>query len=113
MTETDKNQILDKLTSEKEQLSRKIAELKELTKPIAPDDSIGRVSRMDAINNRSINEAALRAAERKLNEINLSLEKIDDPSFGQCRNCGEQIPLGRLMVMPGSSNCVRCAGMFR
>jgi DnaK suppressor protein len=36
-----------------------IAALKELTRPIAPDNAIGRLSRMDAINTKSINEAAL------------------------------------------------------
>jgi DnaK suppressor protein len=113
MTKSEKDQVLEKLISEKDKLGKKITELKDLTKPIAPDDSIGRVSRMDAINNRSVNEAALRSAERKLNEINLALEKIDDPAFGKCRNCGAKIRLGRLMIMPGSAHCVRCAAMFR
>jgi len=38
-----------------------ISNLKDLTKPISPENSIGRVSRMDAINNKSVNEAALRS----------------------------------------------------
>ena len=37
-----------------------IEHYKELTKPIAPENAIGRVSRMDAINNKSVNEAALK-----------------------------------------------------
>ena len=35
-----------------------IQHYKELTKPIAPENAIGRISRMDAINNKSVNEAA-------------------------------------------------------
>jgi len=34
----------------------------ELTKPVAPDVAIGRISRMDAINNKSVAESALRQA---------------------------------------------------
>ena len=45
-------------------LDERIEEL-ELTKPIPPENAIGRVSRMDAINNRSVNEAALRTAEQQ------------------------------------------------
>ena len=109
MTRAEKQQIFTKLNTEKEKLEFKIKTLEELTQPISPDDSIGRVSRMDAINNKSVNEAAQRAAENKLKNVLLGLESFDSPNFGKCRNCGTQIPYGRLMVMPGSSTCVNCA----
>ena len=109
MTDTEKQQLLAKLKREKSKLEDKIEELRELTQPIAPDCSIGRVSRMDAINNKSINEAALRKAEEKMKTIRFALEDIHKEDFGNCRKCGVEIPFGRLMVMPGSSLCVRCA----
>lgn len=37
-----------------------ILEYKDMTRPVAPDVAIGRISRMDAINNKSVMEAALR-----------------------------------------------------
>ncbi len=43
------------MLSRQEELLAEIEVLKELTKPIAPENAIGRVSRMDAINNKSIN----------------------------------------------------------
>ena len=43
-----------------------ILKLADLTKPVSPDCAIGRVSRMDTINNKSINEAALQ--EKKITE---------------------------------------------
>ncbi len=86
-----------------------IADYKELTKPVAPDAAIGRVSRMDAINNKSINEAALRQAEDKLHRLQYALTKIGTPEFGICMQCGEKIPLGRILIRPESSYCVRCA----
>ncbi len=85
-----------------------MSELKELTKPIEPDCAIGRVSRMDAINNKSINEAALRKAEDKLKKIDISMEHIEDDNFGNCIGCGEPIPIQRLLIMPGSL-CVKCS----
>ena len=41
--------------------------LKLLVQPIEPENSIGRISRMDAINNKSINDRMLRKAQEKLN----------------------------------------------
>lgn len=109
MTPEEKKNIVSILLKEKVKLEAKIADLKELTQPISPDCAIGRVSRMDAINNKSVNEAALRAAETKLRNIEISLEKSEDSEFGKCRQCGFDIPVGRLIVMPGSSRCVSCA----
>ena len=91
------------------ELQVKIKEYRELTKPIAPENAIGRVSRMDAINNKSVNEAALRQAEAKLQKLKFALEKVEDPTFGVCQRCGNPIPVGRIMLMPESNRCVRCA----
>lgn len=104
----EKEKIRDYLSAEKVKLNRKIEELKELTKPIEPDCAIGRVSRMDAINNKSINEAALQKSLEKLKKINISLSGIDEADFGKCISCGENIPIQRLLLMPGSL-CVKCA----
>ena len=43
-----------------------INEYKELTLIISPENSIGRVSRMDAINNKSVMEESLRKLEAKI-----------------------------------------------
>lgn len=100
----------EKITQEITIVREKIVELKEVTQPIAPENAIGRVSRMDAINNKSVNEAALRTAESKLDKLELALKKADDEDFGKCLRCGQDIPEGRLMIMPESTKCVHCAG---
>ena len=65
---------------------KRIAQLKELCKPIAPENAIGRVSRMDAINNKSMNEAALQQTEITLQKLKIALSKVDEPNFGKCYN---------------------------
>ena len=110
MTAQEKVQVKEYLIKSRKKLRTHIEELKELTQPIEPDCAIGRVSRMDAINNKSVNEAALRTAEDKLKNINIAIERIEDVKFGICISCGKPIPIQRLMVMPESSKCVRCAG---
>lgn len=87
----------------------RVLELKDLTRPIPPENAIGRISRMDAINNRSVNEAALRQLQAKLARMKEAVNKVEEPGFGICRSCGKKIPIGRLLLLPGSTMCVPCA----
>ena len=86
-----------------------ITNYKELTKPIAPENAIGRISRMDAINNKTVNEAALRKAEQKLTNLKIALSNIKDTDFGLCSKCKNPIPIGRILLMPQTRFCVNCA----
>ena len=74
------------ITKKAAQLDERIAEYRELTKPIPPSEAIGRVSRMDAINNKSVNEAALRQAEKQRQGLDRALQRLDDDRFGR-RTC--------------------------
>ncbi len=62
--------IKQKLIKEISKTEKLIEEYKELTKPVAPDVAIGRISRMDAINNKSVIEATLRQSKEKLKNLN-------------------------------------------
>ncbi len=86
-----------------------IISYKALTQPIAPENAIGRISRMDAINNKTVNEAALKTAEQKLKNLNVALNNINDADFGMCFKCHSPIPLGRILLMPHTRHCVNCA----
>ncbi len=86
-----------------------IASLQEKTVPIAPDESLGRLTRMEAIGEKSILEENLRQAQYKLQGLERALARIDQPDFGCCRECGEAIPLGRILLLPQTQLCVNCA----
>lgn len=105
----DKHQINLTLLSEIARTEKAIENYRELTQPISPNDAIGRVSRMDAINNKSVNEASLRQAEIKLVNLNRVLSKINDDDFGMCLKCKQPIPIERIMIRPESLLCVNCA----
>ena len=109
MNQEDKEALKANINQKIEKLDKKIEELEELCKPVSPDNSIGRVSRMDAINNRAVNERALNTNKNKRQKLQRALEKIDDPEFGVCVICKKPISVGRLTVMPESTKCVNCA----
>ncbi len=105
----DKQKLRKVIDREIEKTTENIVEYKELTKPEAPDNAIGRVSRMDAINNRSVLEAALRKAEQRLKGLNYVKEHLDEENFGKCAGCGQAIPIKRIFIRPESRYCVKCA----
>ena len=104
-----KQDIKNRIEEELIITSKKIEEYRELTKPISPENSLGRISRMDAINNKSVVEASLRHAKDKHKKLEIALDQIDDKSFGICVQCKQPIPEGRIMLMPHVKKCVNCA----
>lgn len=104
-----KEEVVAAIQEKIAEAKKRIKQLKELCKPIAPENAIGRVSRMDAINNKSVNEAALGQTEKTLQKLQTALNKVDEPNFGKCYSCGKEIPLGRILLGPHSNKCVNCA----
>lgn len=105
----DKTELKEELEKKLIRIKSEIDDLKELTKPVAPDDSIGRITRMDAINNKSVNEAILRKKEAQLIGIQYSLSIIDKDHFGICTKCNNNIENARLLLIPESKLCISCA----
>ena len=109
MKALEKEKFKNKLIEEVSLTKEKIHQYKELSKPIAPENAIGRVSRMDAINNKSVIEAALRESENKLIKLKEIISRINSKDFGYCKICKSMIPFGRLMIRPESQLCINCA----
>lgn len=86
-----------------------IASLAQQTGPVAPDNAIGRISRMEAITSRQISEAKLRDARSRLVLLGHALSRIDHRDFGLCITCGDPIPSARLELLPEARFCVDCA----
>jgi DnaK suppressor protein len=97
--------ILEKIV----ELKKDIDSYKDSVKPVSPDNAIGRITRMEAINSKNMNEATLNKARRTLIALERALAQIDDPDFGYCATCDEPIPFARLMILPESPLCVKCA----
>jgi len=109
MDKKELKKVVEQIEKEIIKTTELIGEYKEMTKPIAPENAIGRLSRMDAINNKSVTEAALRTAEEKLSSLKYLISRVNEDDFGLCRRCRQAIPLPRLMFMPQSQFCVNCA----
>ena len=105
----DKKKLKKTILTKIEQLEMEIKEIKKLAAPVEPENAIGRISRMDAINNKTINDSLLRNAVEKQKKLKLALSRIDEPKFGFCTLCEKSIQEARLLLMPESSLCISCA----
>jgi RNA polymerase-binding protein DksA len=47
-------------------------------------------------------------SEHVLAEIDAALKRIDNGTYGQCTNCGNQIPEERLEARPYATLCIGC-----
>ena len=109
MNKQERKKTKEAIKNSIKETKKDISILKELTKPITPENAIGRVSRMDAINNKSVNEAALRSAIKKLTLLESAFQKINHKDFGLCVRCKNEIPIQRILLIPQSNRCVHCA----
>jgi DnaK suppressor protein len=110
LTPSQKKELGSIITQMISATEEELIQLGEYTKPISPDSSIGRISRMDAINNKAINDSALLEKKKLHQKLETALERLDDDAFDRCIKCGETIPFGRLQIMPYTRRCVRCSG---
>lgn len=99
-------------------LAARKAELMELSDlsadaraPVELDQqAVGRLSRMDALQNQAMQQAAERARKRDLVRIEMAERRLAEGDYGYCEDCGEEIPDGRLKIDPMAERCVGCAG---
>jgi len=110
MTIEDRAALRSKIEELIVKYEQDIKETEKMTQPISPENSLGRISRMDAINNKSVMEASLRNKISKRNKLKMAMTQIDKAGFGLCKNCSKPINPKRLMFMPESVKCIRCAG---
>ena len=109
METAKRKQLKDHIKKKIEDLKKDITSYQLNSRPVAPDNAIGRLTRMEAINSKGINEATLKKSKQTLSKMERTLMTIDDPDFGLCRECEEPIPFARLMIVPESDLCVQCA----
>jgi len=98
---------LKALREELEALSTLSAEARD---PVALDQqSVGRLSRMDAMQQQAMNQATEAKRKRDLVRIEAAERRLRDNEYGYCEECGEPIPDGRLEIDPMAERCVACA----
>jgi len=101
-----KSLLLDKkaVLMEEEEAGKEAAQIVELDQT-----SVGRVSRMDAMQGQAMAVAANQRRQHELQKIGVALKKIDAEDYGYCLECDEEIAEPRLKLDPATPLCINCA----
>lgn len=123
MTELEPDQLLE-LANDLQELAVELRGLVDGSadgvKPVDLDEPIGRLSRMDAMQQQSMTRATREAARARLKQVEAALQRIDEvarqvePSgtaardYGCCVECEEPIGFDRLKARPEALLCIAC-----
>ncbi len=72
-------------------------------------DAVGRLSRMDAMQQQAMAQAEERRRQSERTRIRRALERLDEGDWGWCVTCGEEIAEGRLRNDPSVGTCITCS----
>ena len=71
--------------------------------------SVGRLSRMDAMQSQAMNQEAQRRRGVEIKRLEAALQSLAEDDYGYCEDCGEDIGEVRLMSDPAAQDCIGCA----
>lgn len=93
------------------ELEAALASSAEAARPVELDQpAVGRVSRVDAIQQQQMVRANRQAQRVRLQQTRAALSRFAEGEYGECTQCGESIGFARLAVRPESLFCVTCQG---
>ena len=107
--DTEVIRFREKLEAERDQLTADSVSQKDARKPVELDQqSVGRLSRIDAMQVQAMAMASERRRAARLRQIDAALARIEEDEFGFCIICGEEIAPKRLAHDPAAATCVDC-----
>lgn len=110
MKNNEYNILREIINSEYEELLALSHNTKDSRAPVELDQqSVGRLSRMDAMQQQSMDIAREERRQRRLKVITAALARMDSEDYGYCLACGDDIPYKRLLADPATTRCVDCS----
>lgn len=99
-----------KLLSEQQKLQLEAVQAEQSSATVVLDQqSVGRLSRVDAMQAQAMAQELARRRARQLVEIAAALTRIANNDYGYCQACDEPISPARLGINPASRYCLNCA----
>jgi DnaK suppressor protein len=99
-----------KLLAEQQKLQQETVQAQQSSATVALDQqSVGRLSRMDAMQAQAMAQELARRRARQLVEIAAALKRLETGDYGYCQACDEVIGAARLGINPACRYCLNCA----
>lgn len=102
--------VKQRLLEEQANLQTRLAELEQAGATVELDQTrVGRLTRMDAMQQQAMAKAELGRAQQQLRRISSALSRLETDDFGLCIDCDESIADARLLANPTVVLCINCA----
>jgi DnaK suppressor protein len=109
MTQSD-DDIRQHLMDRKAELLASSDDQQDTRAPVTLDQqSVGRLSRMDAMQGQAMAQATERRRQDEIRRIDAALVRLDEGEYGYCITCGDDIDPKRLAFDPSVAVCIDCA----
>ena len=109
MLARDQNRIGEILRQRQAELQSQSQQTADDRKPVILDQqSVGRLSRQDALQQQAMANAQDVRRVAELRRIEATLRRLGEGEFGFCEECGDDIPIKRLEIDPTTIYCVKC-----
>lgn len=109
-TDTAYGGFRERLQARRQELQALSETTKSERGPVTLDQqSVGRLSRMDALQVQAMNVETERRRTAELTRIDAALKRLETDGFGYCIICDEAIAEKRLNHDPAVATCIRCA----
>ncbi len=109
MTQSD-DDIRQHLMDRKAELLASSDDQQDTRAPVTLDQqSVGRLSRMDAMQGQAMAQATERRRQDEIRRIDAALVRLDEGEYGYCITCGDDIDPKRLAFDPSVDVCIDCA----
>ncbi len=92
-----------------EKIKKALEERKDDSTPISPDVSVGRLSRLDAMQMQQMALESDRRNQEQLQRLQDALSKVERGTYGTCMKCNKDIAEERLQAQPDAFLCIDCA----
>ena len=110
LTTAQREELRIDLEREVELLQRRIQRSTAAGQPVELDQTaVGRLSRMDALQNQGLAAGAQARAQLELAQVLDALARLEAGTYGLCQTCSRPIPYERLCVMPEARDCQVCS----
>lgn len=108
LTAAEQRELYEKLLELRSELTNLLVDSSASSKAVDLDQPIGRLSRMDALQQQAMAKANRAAHSQRLILIEAALAAMKTGRYGECRSCEEPIGFSRLQVRPESPFCLDC-----
>ena len=109
LTQPQIDELQGLLKELKQTLESHLNQTRSDTNPVALDQqSVGRVSRIDAIQQQQMAIASHEQASLQLKQVELALHRVEAEAYGFCLACEEPVMFARLQAQPFAELCLEC-----